>query len=83
MHCWDWKKVKEIPKGKMNKENLEIKIRVKLGLGKEAEGFCLQESRALGTDSSVRGPATAGYWTWDQCIKPESPKGLYPQRKKE
>lgn len=50
MHCWAWKKVKEIPKGKMNKENLETKIRVKGGGRKaEAESMCLQEYRALGT----------------------------------
>lgn len=79
MHCWAWKRVKEIPKAKMNKENLETKIRVK-GVAKKLK-LELQESRALGTSSSVRTDHCAGCRTWDPCITPESPKGWHPQRK--
>ena len=53
--------VKEIPKAKMNKENLETKIRVK-GVAKKLK-LKLQESRALGTSSSVRTYHCPGYGT--------------------
>ena len=51
-------KVKEVLKGKLNKENLETKIREIKGSKKaEAEGIYLQEWRALKINSSVRGAA--------------------------
>lgn len=57
MHCWALGKVKEALKGKLNKENLETKIRELKGSKKaEAEGIYLQEWRALKINSSVRGP---------------------------
>ena len=50
-------KVKEVLKGKLNKENLETKIRELKGSKKaEAEGVYLQECRALEINGSVRGP---------------------------
>lgn len=44
MHHWALGKVKEVLKGKLNKENLETKIRELKGSKKaEAEGVYLQE----------------------------------------
>ena len=58
MHCWALGKVKEVLKGKLNKENLETKIRELKGSKKaEAEGIYLQDCRALEINSSMRGPA--------------------------
>lgn len=36
MYCWVWKKVKEIFKSRLNKENLEIKV-IDLKGGKKVE----------------------------------------------
>lgn len=68
MHCWAWKKVKEILKSRLNKENLETKVTdLKGGKKAEAGGMYLQESRVLEINCSVRGPAAV------QATEPETP----------